>query len=116
MGAGTRRRNRPESGAAGHRRVDLGMVGFGERKTEELQIIFEMLADAEARPDDDAAHGRLIEDGAAGDVGHRHVVPLCHPLHDHQQVLQRFPTARLPDKAAVLHLGPGFERVPVGSG
>jgi hypothetical protein len=53
-----------------HGLVNLGMIGFGERKTEQLQIILAMLADAKARTDDDAAHGRLIEDIAAGDIGY----------------------------------------------
>jgi hypothetical protein len=63
-------RNRPKSGAVAPRLVNLGMIGFGKRKTEQLQIILTMLADAKARSNGNAAYGRLIDDIAAGDIGY----------------------------------------------
>ena len=61
-----------------------------------------MLSDTKTRSDNDAAYGRLIEDVAAGNVGHRHAVTLGHLVHDFQQILQRLPTARFTDEATVL--------------
>ena len=113
--AGTRRRNRRESAKRLRRPPSISaLIGVVERKAEQLQIILAVLADAEARADDDTAHGRLIEYVAAGDIGHRHAVAFGHRVHDRQQVLQRLPSARLANEATVLHLRPGFEPIPVG--
>ncbi len=73
-----------------------------------------MLSLAGPGADDDAGHGRLLEDVAGGHVGDRHLVSTRHRIRGAQHPLQGIPPAGDAHEAAVLHLRPRAAALPVG--
>ena len=65
-------------------------------------VLLDVVGDAEAGADDDAADLRAVQDPAHGDVGDGDLVAVCDGAQARQQVLEERPAAKRPNERQVL--------------